>query len=1090
MHPLETYLAELSQIRSLGEGTDETSYYPALSSLLAEVGKSLVPQVVPLSQLRNRGAGLPDYGLFTREQIPRKGDAPDMGVGILPARGVVEVKGAKDSAWFTAKGAQVSKYWDKYRLVLVTNYRDFVILGSDSASKPMELGRISLAPDESGFWKLAQHPHKAAEIQGSRFLEFIRRALLQGARLHEPESLAALLAAYAREARLRVEAKPDLPALAELRKSLEQSLGLTFEGEKGSHFFQSSLVQTLFYGLFSAWASWSESADPGARFRWKEAAWTLHVPMVRTLFEQLAQPSRLLPLGLIEVFDWTEDALNRVDRPTFFTKFNKEEAIQYFYEPFLEAFDPKLRKLLGVWYTPREIVRYMVARVDQLLRTELGLKEGLAHESVHILDPCCGTGAYLVEVAAALERALEADGAGALKGPKLKEAMLNRVHGFELLPAPFVVAHMQLGMKLHEVGATLKDDERLSVFLTNALTGWEPPTGLKKQIMMAELAEEKEAADKVKRETPILVILGNPPYSGYPGISKMEEERSLSGAYRMPKNPMLKKPEGQGLNDLYVRFFRMAEQKITEGTKKGIVCFISNYSWLNGLSHPAMREALLDRFDSIYVDNLHGDRIISEYAPDGQTSETIFAMKGHSPGIKVGTCITLLVRKPGSQNRSAKFKYRDFNEAKAAARRKAMLKSLDQDGSQPYKTVEPCLTLGLPLLDLTYTQEYLTWTPLPDLFPTYYPGVKTSRDDFLVDVDRERLEARIGHYFDNTLSHDALRAMHPEIMTNSARFDADAIRSQLLIRGISNGQVIPYTYRPFDMRWLYWEGDTKLLDEKRLDYFPQVFPQNPAFVVPQRARREWSPPLGTNQMVDLNAMDGGATTFTLFLREHQGQHGYSEPHPNISHGAFTRLKALKAEPTDLFYHAMALLHAPAYRTENGGALRQDWPRVPIPESKALLEASADLGRRLATLLDVEQDPEGIRQPPVASPLTKVGVFHVTKLPVRQPIDYTVSVGWGVRGKDGITMPGKGRRTGDQVWLNDRAYWSGISDEVWNYTLGGYQVLKKWLSYRETALLGRELKIDEIEYFTAMARRIATVLEMGIKLDDNYRNFLT
>ena len=203
----------------------------------------------------------------------------------------------------------------------------------------------------------------------------------------------------------------DLPALAAVRDALEEALGMKFTGEKGEHFFRSTLVQTIFYGVFSAWVLWHRER-PGRTdaFDWHEADWSLRVPFIRALYDQVATPSKLGPLGLVEVLDWTAAALNRVDRAAFFQKFQDEHAVQYFYEPFLEAFDPELRKELGVWYTPPEIVQYQVARVDTVLREELGLADGLADPNVVVLDPCCGTGAYLVEVLKRIAETLQGQG--------------------------------------------------------------------------------------------------------------------------------------------------------------------------------------------------------------------------------------------------------------------------------------------------------------------------------------------------------------------------------------------------------------------------------------------------------------------------------------------------------------------------------------------------------------------------------------------------------------------------------------------------------------------------------------------------------
>jgi hypothetical protein len=608
MDPLEIYLTRLREIRSSGSAVKEISYYGALENLFNEIGKTLKPNVRCNMQLKNQGAGNPDGGLFTADQLKSK-RGEEKPLPQTPARGVVEVKSTSDEAWLTADSEQVSRYWNRYHQVLVTNYRDFVFIGQDPSGKPVKLETYRLAASESKFWDAAHQPKKTADLHGPMFAEFAKRAMLHAAPLSSPEDVAWFLASYARDALARIGLQ-ELPALATVRKALEEALGLAFQGEKGEHFFRSTLVQTLFYGVFSAWVLWAKqhartpvipngvrevrnlSSSQGS-FDWKLTSYLLKVPVLRKLFHEVADPGQLEDLNLSEILDWTSAVLNRVDRATFFSKFEEGHAVQYFYEPFLQAFDPDLRKDLGVWYTPPEIVQYMVARVDTVLREELDLPDGLADKNVYVLDPCCGTGSYLVEVLNKIHETLKKRGDDALIAADLKEAAKNRVFGFELLPAPFVVSHLQIGLLLQNLGAPLAErgNERIGVFLTNALTGWEPPKEPKKRLLFSELEEERDAAEHVKRDTPILVILGNPPYNGFAGVA-VEEERGLTTAYKTTKKAP--PPQGQGLNDLYIRFYRMAEHRIADMSGHGIVCFISNYSWLDGLSFTGMRESYLE----------------------------------------------------------------------------------------------------------------------------------------------------------------------------------------------------------------------------------------------------------------------------------------------------------------------------------------------------------------------------------------------------------------------------------------------------------------------------------------------------------------
>jgi len=370
---LEAYLEALRLIRSSGAAVPETSYYPALSNLLNEAGRTLKPRVRCIMHLKNTGGGIPDGGLFTADQFARA-SALEPVQGAPPSRGAIEAKPPKDDAFLTADTKQVSKYWTTYGAVLVTNFRDFVLIGKDKDGNPVKLESYRLAQTEANFWAAAATPKQTAQRLGDSFGEFLKRTLLHNSPLSAPADLAFFLASYAREAMYRIEAGHP-PALEGIRKALEQGLGITFEDKRGEHFFHSTLVQTLFYGMFSAWVLWSKDNPPNkpAQFHRRDTADFLRVPILRKLFHEIAEPGQLEELGLPEVLDWACAALNRVDRASFFRTFEAGHAVQYFYEPFLENFDPELRRELGVWYTPPEIVDYMVARVDLVLRENLNL---------------------------------------------------------------------------------------------------------------------------------------------------------------------------------------------------------------------------------------------------------------------------------------------------------------------------------------------------------------------------------------------------------------------------------------------------------------------------------------------------------------------------------------------------------------------------------------------------------------------------------------------------------------------------------------------------------------------------------------------
>ena len=1096
---VEDYLSDLRRVRASGGATAERSMYVPLANLLNAIGATLKPKVFCVQDLADQGAGHPDFGLYAARQVQR--GAPREGQ--VPERGVVEVKPIGDDAWLTAEGAQVSRYWQRYRQVLVTNTRDFVLLGEGPDGKPARLESFRLAEDEEAFLHRRETPRAFARDVGASFGEYLSRALSHRAALAEPKDLAWLLASYARDGLARVEAAGDAPQLAALRSALEDALGIRFEGERGLRFFRSTLVQTLFYGVFSAWVLWArQTALPAGRFDWRTAVWHLRAPVLRALFQQLSDPGRLQPLGLVEVLDWTAAALDRVDRAAFFSRFDEGEAVPYFYEPFLEAFDPGLRKQLGVWYTPAEVVRYMVARVDRALRDDLDIPEGLAAENVYVLDPCCGTGAYLAEVLRRIAANLEGRGLGALTGARVKQAATERVFGFEIMPAPFVVAHLQVGLAMQALDAPLADDggERAGIFLTNALTGWEPRTS--KPLPFPELEEERDRAERVKQDTPILVILGNPPYNGFAGVA-VDEEQELLEAYRTSIRVQM--PDSRALHDLYIRFFRMAERRITEKTGQGIVCFISNYSWLDGRSFAGMRERYLEAFDTIRIDCLNGDKYkTGKVAPDGSPDPSIFSTEGDPIGIQVGTAITTLVRK---KNHAPTDKI-DFRHLWGQSKSAKLATTAEAEPKAFYNETKPVLSLGLPFVQTALSAEWFDWPSLPDLFPVNFSGINTNRDGFVIDVDFDRLNTRISNYFNPNIDDDQIGKLYPTAMGVRARFDPKAVRHTLLARGGPNETgFIRHTYRPFDNRWLYWEEDTKLLNEKRADYRPHVFEGNIWLSAAPHLRKGETEPQAcvTRHMASLHLIERGANMFPAWLRDEDFDSKEIARRENLSDKASRYLSRMGLSVEDLFHHVLVTLHDPAYREANAGALRMGWPRIPLPSwpdgeaqgAAAALVASAARGRELAALLDPERPVPGVTQTPLRPEIAAIAVPATTGGRNMTGDDFAVTAGWGHYGTRNAVMPGQGRtverpftpeeravisellpvlgETTFDIWFNAKAYWRNVPAAVWNYRLGGYQVLKKWLSYRERKVLGRPLKLEEIQHFSETARRTAEIL---------------
>ncbi|MFN5970863.1 MAG: type ISP restriction/modification enzyme, partial [Microcystis sp.] len=931
-----------------------------------------------------------------------------------------------------------------YGQVLVSNYRDFLLIGRNSQGQPVELEAYSLAPSEAEFWLKTSNPSKFAAEHGDSLLEYLKRVLLQAAPITSPADVAWFLASYARDAKARLEHHSDLPALANIRQALENALGIKFEREQGNKFFRSTLVQTLFYGLFSAWVLWHKQnlnrEDKEDKFDWKSAAHHLHVPMLAILFEQIAAPSKLKSLGLVEVLNWTGAALNRVRREEFFRQFDEGQAVQYFYEPFLQAFDPDLRKELGVWYTPPEIVRYMVARVDRVLREELNIEDGLANPDVYILDPCCGTGAYLVEVLRYITDTLQENGAGALAMALVKKAAIERIFGFEILTAPFVVAHLQLGLFLQSLGVPLiEDSERVGIYLTNALTGWQPPDEESKQkiqqlqLSFPELNKEREAADEVKRGKPILVILGNPPYNAFAGTSPAEE----AGLVEVYKQGLISDwgIKKFNLDELYVRFFRLAERCISENTGKGVVCYISNYSWVSEPSFVVLRQNLLKNFNKFWIENMHGNRKISEYAPDGRTSETIFSIPGFSAGIQQGVVISLWLKNSSQQGTKVLFRD-DIDAAKAVERRSQLLESLNnQDFDSLYQVSNPEQSNRYSFRPSDVSSHYLAWPKLTDLCKIMpFNGPVERRGFALISVEKQLLSERIKAYFDNSIADEEIKKIYPSLMMNGNRIIGSDARKKILAQFIFNEIcIVKYPFKPFDIRWCYLENLRPLFSEPSPKLLEQKTDNNAFIITRDTADKspEGSPFYFSKLVCDYDCISGHARHFPILLKPESKQktQKYSKQLFNTQEFIDTTLTANLSEKSRqylnqlginnldenienaslIWLHALAIGYSPLYLRENADGIRQDFPRIPLPNSQELLIKSAQLGQAIASLLDTENPVIGVTKKPTPA-LQKIALISCTDGGNLNPDkgDLIINVGWGHGGKNGVTMPGKGK----------------------------------------------------------------------------------
>lgn len=1114
MNPLETYLQEIYEIHSTGANVKELSFYPALKDLLNAAGKELKPKVQSVMSMRNQGAGMPDGGLFTASQVRKKANEDSI-LEQVPERGVIEVKSPKDDAQDIAHSKQVIGYAQRYGLVLVTNLREFVLVKHEFENQVKVLEQYSLASDEAAFWKMTRHPRTAAQEHGARLLEFLKRALLYQAELTDPKDLAWFLASYARDAHALVDAAGDLPALGALRQSMQQALNMEFSDAKGEHFFRSTLVQTLFYGMFSAWVLWyHENPASHENFDWRLSTYKLKVPVIQSLFHQLSDPRQLQALGLTKYLDLTGSALNRVNRAAFFSKFDEGQAVQYFYEPFLEAYDPELRKDLGVWYTPPEIVEYMVERVDRVLRSELNLQDGLANPNVYVLDPCCGTGAYPLEVLKRIAKTLKEKGESALLGYELKQAATQRVFGFELLPAPYVISHLQIGLLLQQNGSSLDEGERASVYLTNSLTGWEPPKEPKQKFLLPELEEERDAAERIKRETPILVILGNPPYNAFAGVAETDEEKVLVQTYKTGLREVwgIKK---YNLDELYVRFMRLAEKNIVEHSGRGIVCYISSFSYLSDPSFVVMREHLLNGFDKFWFDCLNGDsRETGKTTPEGLPDPSVFSTESNKEGIKLGTAIGLMVRHGSQTSEVSKtlevsVKFRHFW---GVNKRADLLNSLNAEQFETtFQSALPSKENRYSFRSSNVSEHYADWALLTELSAgDFYQGLSEDRRKALIDESKSELAERMKRYLDKDITWEEYKRSSGILTDDYVDFSAKEIRAKALIsEKFDENNIHRYSMRPFDNQYCYYTPLRPIWRRNRPEYQAQNWKGNAFITARFKASKdpEGIPMSFVNGLCDYHYLAPNVIAIPFRLKKEVAQADMFSTgqaiRANLSEPAHAYLKNLGIENPDsndeheqgikpyelIWYHALAIGYSPKYLSENADGIRDDYPRIPLPAKCAALVKSAVLGKQIAMLLDTESQNSEVFK---TSEFSSVAILRRVDGKQIQPQqgDLALTAGWG-HAQGNIVMPGQGKVVVNgkslDVYLNDKVYWQNIPVDVWEYVIGGYQVIKKWLAYREQKILGRDMAVEEVREVTDMARRIAAILSLQNQLDKNYQN---
>jgi len=596
-----------------------------------------------------------------------------------------------------------------------------------------------------------------------------------------------------------------------------------------------------------------------------------------------------------------------------------------------------------------------------------------------------------------------------------------------------------------------------------------------------------------------------------------------------------------------VRFFRLAEHRIVDQTGKGIVCYISNFSYLGDPSFVVMRQRFLTEFDTLWFDCMNGDsRETGKLTPEGRPDPSVFSTEYNREGIQLGTTIGLMVRK-ANRSKQPVIRFRQFW---GVNKRNDLLDSLEaQNFDTQYEPANPEKSNRFSFRPSNVASHYLEWPKLVHLCAEAPSnGLMEKRRGALIDINRASLEQRMQIFYDRQVNWDILKELKTGLTEDAAEYNAKKVRQRVqAIEQYQPSRIRRYALRPFETRWCYYSDVSPLWNRSRPTLWAQCWEGNSFLLSRMKAAKdpEGSPFYFVRGLSDDHLLAPDASCFPLRLMTARKERGTSDIQQvvllgesetkepisiaNLSIKARAYLAALGIDNPDIdaeiagliWMHALAIGYSPAYLTENSDGIRQDWPRIPLPDSKDLLLSSAELGRKVAMLLDTESAVPDVTSGNIRRELRPIAIiWRIDDGKLNPDVgDLNVTAGWGHAGKDGVTMPGKGKiiergytsneraalkegaealgitveeaieQLGDttcDIYLNNIAYWKNVPIKVWDYTIGGYQVIKKWLSYREHELLGRSLTVEEAREVMNMVRRIAAILLLEPALDENYR----
>ena len=823
--------------------------------------------------------------------------------------------------------------------------------------------------------------------------------------------------------------------------------------------FADIYAQTIAYGLFTA-RVFSHVRNPREDFN-RQDAWDKLPetnPFLRQLFQGISeQPVEALGDDLAdkisEVFSILRAAKMDAILSDFRQKMNREDIVIRFYEDFLAAYKPEMRERRGVYYTPEPVVSYMVRSVDILLKEKFEKPLGLADPEVMILDPACGTGTFLLWIFQLIHQRFEENPEALTEGLAdkswsgyVKERLLPRVFGFELLMAPYAIAHLKLGLFLEETGYQFDGGKRLGIYLADTL---DEATRKSETLLDEFIAEESNLATGIKRDKPVMVVIGNPPYS----ISSSNKSKRIEEQMQRYKQAVRDEKNIQPLSDDYIKFICFAHHKI-EITGHGILAYITNHSYINGILHRGLREELQKTFESVYVLDLHGNSLIREHVPtDLKKDENVFDIQ---QGVAIFAGVKYEENK-NSQNSSnkqmLKFDLWGDREYKYSFMASKTIESLNWSAFQ-LRAPNFFFTLSMS----SFEAEFVKYPCLTDIFINYSTGIETGRDESLVGFSKKDLEAIVRDLHDENILDSEIYERYG--IKETSGWKVLKKRKDLLKSNIECSLFSSYCYRPFDERVIYYSD---FLRRPHKDLMRHCSDSNLLLMASrQQARSGFNHAFVTRKKADCNALSLASRErnyyFPLYLRSEgdisQCEMFEFEKSINLSKNFMKMISnSLNTtfSPYSVFYYIYAILHSLEYRLRYADLLKIGFPRIPVTSNYRLFNQLSKYGEKLVKLH-------------LLSSFQGVG----SKAPI-----------FDEKGVSTVD-PGHPKYANGKVTINKRgAGFTGVSQEVWEFYIGGYQVCHKWLKDRK----GRTLSDDDILHYQKIIVALQETIRIMQQIDD-------